>query len=872
MTRPAFLSVLLGAACALRAGAAVPETVGFNEHIRPILSNTCFFCHGPDEKHRDGKRRLDLREEAIVDHDGVRAIVPGDPDKSELMLRILSHDPEEQMPPPKSKRPALTADEIATFRKWIAQGAKYEGHWAFQPLRTAPPPNADCGSRIAEWEKREPARGAELRKQQPFLENWARNPIDQFILDRLLREGIAPSPEADPRTLCRRMHLDLTGILPTPEEVESFVAESIRNPQSAIRNLADRLLADPHYGERWGRHWLDQARYADSNGYSIDSERAMWPYRDWVIKALNEDMPFDRFTIEQLAGDLLPKPTKSQLIATAFHRNSLINEEGGVKPEQFRVEESIDRLNTTAEVWLGLTVGCAQCHSHKFDPITHQEFYRMFAFFNQGEDVNSKGATLEVARGEVFGTGPTAEERNAEAALKRRADEAAWEKDQLAIQDAAEAEGESPDALALALRVAAGRRNAEQTRLVLEAFEKAQPKYGKAKKAAKKETDADVVDLMVMKDLAKKRETFLFLRGDFLRPDQKLGPLQPGVIAAVAEPMPAPAADFQTRLDLARWLVAPQNPLTARVTMNRVWMRYFGRGIVETEDDFGSQGTPPTHPELLDWLAGEFMRQGWSMKAMHRLIVTSATYRQSSKARPDLADKDARNLLLARQSRVRLEAEIIRDAGLCASGLLNAEIGGPSVRPPQPEGVYSFTQNKKVWPDVTGPNRYRRGLYTMFFRSAPHPLFSTFDAPDFQQVCTRRGRSNTPLQALLMANDTAFFEFAQGLALRAQQEAWALLSPAYPPEEKPGDWRKHGGGMPVRRAFLLANSRPPSAKEEAVLLAYFDAQVRAFTADPAAAQALLPKAMPASFDPISTAALVGTARAILNADSFITRE
>jgi hypothetical protein len=844
MNRSALLSVLLGAASVLQARAAVPETVGFNEHIRPILSNTCFFCHGPDEKHRDGKRRLDLREEAIADHDGVRAIVPGDPDKSELMLRILSHDPDEQMPPPKSKRAALTADEIATFRKWIAQGAKYEGHWAFQPLNAAAPP---------------------VVKETA----WPRNPIDQFILARLEREGMKHSPAADRATLIRRVSLDLTGLLPTPEEVAAFVDDPAPD---AYDRLVTRLLGDPHYGERWGRHWLDQARYADSNGYSIDSERAMWPYRDWVIKAINEDMPFDRFTVEQLAGDLLPKPAKSQLIATAFHRNSLINEEGGVKPEQFRVEEAIDRLNTTAEVWLGLTVGCAQCHSHKFDPITHQEFYRMFAFFNQGEDVNSKGATLEVARGEVFGTGPTAEERNAEAALKRKADEAAWEKDQLAIQEAAEAQGESPDALAYALRTEPNKRNAEQARLVLEAFEKAVPKYSKAKKPAKKETDADVVDLMVMKDLAKKRDTFLFLRGDFLRPNQTLGPLQPGVLAAVAEPMQAQPAEFQNRLDLARWLVAPQNPLTSRVTMNRVWMRYFGRGIVETEDDFGSQGTPPTHPALLDWLAGEFMRQGWSMKAMHRIIVTSATYRQSSKARPDLAEKDARNLLLARQSRVRLEAEIIRDAALCASGLLNPEIGGPSVRPPQPEGVYSFTQNKKVWPDVTGPNRYRRGLYTMFFRSAPHPLFSTFDAPDFQQVCTRRGRSNTPLQALMMANDVAFFEFAQGIAVRASREAWQLLSPSFPEPRQAGDWRSQGASLPVRRAFLLANSRPPSAKEEAVLVRYFEAQVRAFAADPASAQAMLPNTMPADLEPVSTAALVGSARAILNSDSFITRE
>ncbi|HSJ03534.1 MAG TPA: DUF1549 and DUF1553 domain-containing protein, partial [Verrucomicrobium sp.] len=792
----------------------------------------------------------------------------------------------------------------------IEQGAEYQGHWSFLPLRNEPAPVVE---------------GAPA--------SWPRNEIDRFILARLEREGIAPSPEADKATLIRRVTLDLTGLLPTPEEVRGFVADP--DPEAYSR-LVDRLLKSPHYGERWGRHWLDQASYADSNGYTIDGERGMWPYRDWVIKALNDDMPFDQFTIEQIAGDLLPKPTKNQLVATAFHRNTLINEEGGTDAEQFRVESVMDRVNTTGAVWLGLTVGCAQCHTHKFDPITHQDYYQMYAFFNQGVDVNNKGATLEVGRGEVFGKAvapaetkpvkPPVLAKKAEVKSKSAPASAIpapavgapvnWTTAQYVDYDTAANAGiqllpdnslladgggsfndtyrvvvKSPlkKVAAVRLRVLtheslpkggpgfAGNGNfvltefevsvdGAELKLVRAVADHEQPGYpasasidgeaktgwainvgkgattgakmnaahetvyilekpitlteaqalefrlhhdlnekylvgrfaldlaevapilpaeapalatnaaaAKVQPAAKKikpGATSDVAELMIMKDLDKPRPTYLFQRGDFLRPDEKLGPLQPGVIAAVQAAMPPGTGKrgFKNRLDLARWLVDPGNPLTPRVTMNRLWLHYFGRGIVETEEDFGSQGSAPVHPELLDWLGREFMRRGWSMKAMHRLIVTSATYRQSSHARTDLAEKDPRNLLLARQERVRVEAEIIRDAGLCASGLLSPEIGGPSVRPPQPDGVYSFTQNKRTWTTSTGPDRYRRGMYTLFYRSAPHPLFTTFDAPDFQLVCTRRSRSNTPLQALTLANDEAFVEMARVMAARLCKE------------------------------------------------------------------------------------------------------
>ncbi len=942
--------------------------IGFNTQIRPILSN-CFSCHGPDDKKRSAKLRLDVRESALEKG----AIVPGKPGESELLKRVTAHG-DEIMPPPESKKPPLRAEEIALLRQWIQEGAAYEPHWAYAPLAAAPPPVVKTKS-------------------------WPKNPIDNFILERLEKSGVVPAPQADKATLLRRVSLDLTGLLPSPDETRAFLDDKSPN---AYEKVVDKLLASPHYGERWGRHWLDQARYADSNGYTVDSERQMWPYRDWVIKATNDDMPFDRFTIEQLAGDLLPTPTKSQIIATAFHRNTGINEEGGSNPEQFRTEAVVDRTNTTATVWLGLTAGCAQCHTHKFDPITHREYFSLLAFFNNNEDVNNKGATIPVAQGEVFGkTQPISEADVAKAQI-------AWEKRELArlappnspnnapaewtnaqyleydtatnagfqllpdnsllsdgkgaandtyrvvaksalpkiaalrlrvipheslpkngpgtaangnfvltgievtlngaaqkiasaradheqpnhaITAALEGNGKSGWAinvgpgsaakmnapheaifvfdkpiepgdkplqirlkhemneryligrfaldfsatvpsvtvvnapLLAALLTAPGQRSEAQTKLVAAAFAPSRPQ-------------PNTVDLMVTKERAQVRQTFILQRGDFLRPDEKTGPLDPDTLSVL--PPLKKTATRPTRLDLAKWLVSGENPLPPRVAMNRVWLRYFGRGLVETDDDFGSQGASPTHPELLDWLAGEFLRQKWSLKAMHRLIVISATYQQSSKSRPDLAEKDPLNLLLARQSRLRVEAEIVRDAALSASGLLTAAIGGPSVHPPQPDGVYSFTQSAKKWKADAGADRYRRALYTLFYRSAPYPLLTTFDSPDFQVVCTRRPRSDTPLQALTLANDAAFIEIAQGLAERALKEA---------PE---GDAR-------LKRLFVLALSREPSPKELTILRGFYQKQNAIFAANPVSSLGPNP-------------ALTNTARTVLNTDAFITRE
>ncbi len=988
---------------------AAAQDVQFNRDIRPILSDRCFYCHGPDEKNRKAGLRLDTFEGATKDRGGYRAITPGQPDGSELLRRVTSHEPGEVMPPPSAKKAPVIAEEAALLRRWIAQGAKYEGHWAFQPLaKTAP----------------------------PVVKNtkWVRNDIDRFILARLEQAGLQPAPQADARTLTRRLSLDLTGLLPQPTEVDAFVKAFGKNQNAAYSDLVERLLASPHYGERWGRHWLDQARYADSNGYTIDGERVMWPYRDWVINALNEDKPFDRFTIEQLAGDLLANLTKSQLVATGFHRNTVINEEGGVDPEQARVEQVMDRVSTTGAVWMGLTVGCAQCHTHKFDPITHKEYYQFLAFFNSTMDVNNQGPTVTVRRGEMFGKAETSEpavatgrpmplgelkqgewERTEIARLEKNPavtdpkKEVAWlpfevvkfdteaagklerltdgsflikahaavndayrilvriasprvaavrlrvlphdalpkngpglaadgsfalsefyidseggrhafsnvfaDDEQLAYPAQTAADGdrrtgwssnnnapheavfvyakpkefasrqiqfvlrheaetnrgighfalevatEIPHdargaALLEGLKLPLNARSPEQQTMVDAAFASA--------RAVKEKQAGNAVMAMVMRDITVPRESYIFTRGDFTRPDKAAGLLQPNVISAIA-PVLAETTKPRTRLDLANWLVNPANPLTPRVTMNRVWMRYFGRGIVETEEDFGTQGSQPTHPELLDWLASEFIQRGWSLKAMHQLIVTSATYRQSSEFNPQSAihnpqsknpqSIDPRNLLLSRQERFRVEAEIVRDAALSASGLLNPRIGGPSVRPPQPDGVYAFTQNRKNWTTAAGAERFRRALYTHFFRSAPYPLFSTFDAPDFQQVCTRRFRSNTPLQSLTLANDPAFLEIAQGLAARLVREV-------------PGEFAATLNAR-LKHAFALCFSRPPSVTELVALRSYVERQA----SQPASATALVHKELTkAGLTEAQSAALTAAARVLFNTDNFITRE
>jgi hypothetical protein len=865
----AFVATLLSLgqlAIAASAGAAA-ETVDYVRDVKPLLARRCAACHGPVKQ--KAELRLDTAAAALKGSAGGPVIVPGKSGESRLIKAVTGAADVPLMP---RTGPRLTPEEVSLLRAWIDQGAKAPArevassaasqgvHWAFRPVVRPPVPSVN---------------------NRP----WVRNPIDAFVLARLEKEGISPSPEADRVTLIRRANLDLLGLPPTPDEVDAFVRDT---RPDAYERLVDRLLASPHYGERWGRHWLDLARYADSNGFNIDAPRAVWKYRDWVIDALNRDLPFDQFAIEQVAGDLLPGATAGDRIATGFHRNTLLNQEGGIDVEQFRVESIVDRVNTTGAVFLGLTIGCCQCHDHKYDPFTQKEYYQLFAFFNNAEE-----PTLEL---------PTPTEQQKRQRLRSRI--AALERQRKLLDpiddarvDAWEGKLSGPDRVRLSAEVrgildvpenARDHKQKQALRAALRKGDQARHVVGglgnpfvaaahlqalvfrtRADRdiAALRRQEPAVVTTLVLQERTMPRETHVHQGGDFLRKGARAFPAVPAVLPALAVGGDQPRRSFN-RLDLARWLVDPRNPLTARVTVNRFWQRCFGTGLVETENDFGTQGTPPTHPELLDWLASEFVApltppsppgeegrvRGWSMKALHRLIVTSATYRQSSRARPDLATIDPRNRLLARQNRLRLEAEVIRDSALAASGLLARKLGGPSVFPPQPEGVFTFTQIPRDWKASIGPDRYRRGMYTHFWRSAPHPALTVFDAPDATTTCTRRNRSNTPLQALTLLNDQAFYEFAQGLASR-------IIAAG-----------RSDDGDRLQYAFRLCLGRAPRPAEQRRLEALLRGQLSDFEAAPEEARRLAPANLPAGTDVKHMAAWTMVARVLLNLDEFLTRE
>jgi cytochrome c553 len=807
--------------------AAAQDAVDYVRDIKPLLAQHCVSCHGA--KMAKAKLRLDTAAFMLKGGTAGPAIVPGKSEQSPMIDALRGANDFTPMP---LNKPALAAKLIGVVAAWIDQGAKApadeiaddgtgRNHWAFKPPKRPPVPTSKDTK-------------------------WARNPIDQFVRARLEQEKIKPSAQADPVTLLRRVYLDLLGLPPSPEEVDAYLAD---DRGDAYERLVDRLLASPHYGERWGRHWLDLARYADSHGYSVDGPREVWKYRDWVVNAFNSDMPLDQFIIAQMAGDMLSGATVQQKIATGFHRNTLLNQEGGVDVEQFRIEAVADRVNTTATVFLGLTLGCARCHDHKFDPISQREYYRLFAFLN-----NQNETTLTVS-------GPEAAAWRQSVAAKL----ARLEEDLSAVlQDYAD---KVPDAdkakfetnIAPILQIRPDQRSDAQKKSLANFFVKldAGLKSRFDEIVAFKKTEAKAPTALVLQELTKERTTFIHLGGDFTRKGDKVSPGVPAVLHGLE------TSDQPNRLDLARWLVDKKNPLLARVTVNRLWQHYFGTGLVETENDFGTQGLPPTHPELLDWLATEFA-ETWSLKAMHRLIVTSATYRQASKARADLAEVDPHNRLLARQSRLRLDAEVVRDNALAASGLLSRQFGGPSVFPPQPGGIYQFTQVVTTWQTSTGADRYRRGIYTSFKRSAPYPALTVFDAPDGISACTRRIRSNTPLQALTLLNDQAFLEMAQGLARRVVGD--------------PGTEDQR-----LRLAFRLCLAREPRPAEARRLSQYLAEQLEEFRAAPAEARAFLlgesagrtsqsALAIPAGTDIPQLAAWTALARVLLNLDEFITRE
>ena len=706
----------------------------FTRDIKGILSNRCVRCHGPDPEGRSGGGdeglRLDTFAGSTADLGGHAAIVPGKPDESELIARITSTDPDLVMPPPDAGQP-LSEKQIDLLKRWIAAGAIYEPHWAYVPPK---------------------------RPSLPSVKNtsWPKNDIDRFVLVRLEAEGLNPQPEADRATLARRLALDLTGLPLAPEEIDAFVADPAPD---AVEKLVDRLLAHNGYGEHQARQWLDLARYADSAGYVDDLPRTIWGYRDWVIRAFDANMPFDEFTIRQIAGDLLPDATVDDRVATAFHRNTLTNNEGGTIDEEFRTVAVVDRVNTTMSTWMGTTMACAQCHDHKYDPLSQKEYFQLYAILNNTADADRRDES------------PVVRIRWEPVDAMRNPIE----------QDIAEIEAGIPEL----------RKPVDKARPEPPEFQPARRVVADLRKRLEAHP---AVTVPVLEELTgdARRITKIQLRGNW----QNLGDEVREGLPEVFNEAPVADGGRVDRLRLAKWLVDPANPLTARVIVNRIWERLFGIGIVATSEEFGSQGDLPSHPELLDWLACELVESGWNLKAIQRLIVTSAAYRQTSNCPHDLVVNDPENRLVACGPRVRLSAEVIRDQALAASGLLSRKKGGPSVRPPQPAlGLSAAFGSSTDWETSTGEDRFRRALYTTWRRSNPYPSMATFDAPS-REVCTiRRPRTNTPLQALVTLNDPAYVEAAQALARRMIRE---------------------GGSTPADRAargFRLVLSRQPTGAE-----------------------------------------------------------
>ena len=770
----------------------LPAKIDFSRDIRPILSDKCFACHGPDDKVRKAKLRLDTREGAHA-----AAVVPGKPDASELIARLTATPDDKSVMPPVKTGKKLTPREVEILKQWVKEGATYSTHWAYvKPVRPEVPVS-----------------------REPKATGWPVNPIDSFLLARLQAEKLAPLPEADRLALARRVALDLTGLPPTREEVEAFIADKTAQ---AYEKFVDKMLAKPAYGEHWARMWLDLARYADSAGYADDPQRTIWKYRDYVIQSFNANKPFDQFTVEQLAGDLLPNPTTEQLVATAFHRNTMTNNEGGTNDEEFRNVAVVDRLNTTFTVWMGTSMACAQCHTHKYDPITQVEYFRSFAFFNNTADSDKpdESPTLPFWSDELL------------------AKKAALEKQIADIE--AKLKGAKPEEL-----------KAERDKLVA---------LKKDLAAVKPQTTVPV-----MKELtgAARRKTRLQFRGNFVDLGEEATEGVPAAFPPLAKAQGQQTPGL-TRLDLANWLVSEQNPLTARVVANRFWEQIFGTGLVRTSEEFGAQGEQPSHPELLDWLALELVnpdRKGggdakpWDTKKFLKMLVMSAAYRQSAKVTPGLYERDPENRLLARGPRVRLSAEMIRDQALFAAGLLSPKALGPSVRPQQPNlGVSAAFGGSIDWQTSTGEDKFRRGVYTQWRRSNPYPSMSTFDAPNRDACVVRRARTNTPLQALVTMNDPVYVEAAQALARRAIEKGGATTA------EK------------AAFAFRACLVREPSDAEAKVLAKLYDDAKAKFAKDAAKATQFATSPLgplPKGVDASEAAAWTVVVNVIMNLDEML---
>jgi len=805
------------------AEAPTPQAIDFARKIRPILADNCFACHGPDAKQRKGKVRFDTKSglfDELANGHG-RPVVPGKSGESLLVERISSTDPSMVMPPPTfGKRP--TPEQIALIRQWVEQGANWSEHWAF----TAP-----------------------KRPSLPQVKNssWVRNPIDAFILARLERAGLQPSPEADKTTLLRRVTLDLTGLPPTLEEVDAFLADT---SPDAYEKVVDRLLKSPRYGEQMGRFWLDAARYGDTHGLHLDNYREMWPYRDWVLGAFNRNLPFDRFITEQIAGDLLPNATTEQMVASGFNRCHVTTNEGGSIIEEVYVRNVVDRIDTTGVVILGLSTGCARCHDHKYDPLRMKDYYQLFAFFNSLDDNPLDGnaaryppvlrvatpeqtADLERLQRLIAGirnviASEVAQVHYEDPGATRPPAEslAAWEK---ALPPAER--GKLPKPIQDVLNVARDKRNDGQKKALRAYY--IENVYGKlrasfaplqqslaALEKERERVDKEAPMTLVSRELPTPRPSFILKRGEYDQRADSVGRDVPSFLP----PLPKDAP--RNRLGLTQWLLMPEHPLTARVAVNRFWQQVFGTGIVKTAEDFGSQGEPPTHPELLDWLAVQFRDDGWDVKKTMKRIVMSATYRQSSKVTKDRLARDPANRLLSHGPRFRLDAEMLRDQALFTSGLLLEKVGGPSVKVPQPAGLweavaYTGSNTARFVADTGHEKVHRRSLYTFWKRTAPPPQMTTLDAPSRESCVVRRERTNTPLQALMLMNEPQFVEASRALAERTLREAGAK------PEER------------IAHLFRLATGRKPDALETAVILeAYHDHQAR-YTKDEAAAKKLI---------------------------------
>ncbi len=797
-----FVAVAVVAGGQLRGEAAGPD---FGREVRPILSNKCFACHGPDDKHREADLRLDQKEGVFSPSaSGATPVVPGDVAKSELVRRIESTDPDEQMPPAKSGKP-LTDAERDKLIAWVKGGAEFKQHWAFvAPVRPTVPKVSDA--------------------------QWPRNAVDNFVVARLAIAGLKPSPEALRETLVRRLYLDLLGLPPTLQQVDAFLND---NRDNAYERLVDELLASPHFGERMTLDWLDAARFADTNGYHLDNGRDMSRWRAWVIDAFNKNMPFDEFTIEQLAGDLLPNATQAQRIGSGFNRNNMINFEGGAIPEEYRTAYVVDRVNTTGAVWLGMSVGCGQCHDHKFDPLTQREYYQLYAFFNQVAENGLDGSKGNAAPMLPF---PSPE--------------------QAARQRALEAE-------VAALQKVTSEQSADET------LKKEVAAESKKREDELKHLQMQIPSTMVMADVPQPRETFVLIRGQYDHFGEKVTANTPASLP------PLPPGAPHNRLGLAQWLVAPEQPLTSRVIANRYWQMLFGTGLVATAEDFGSQGEQPSHPELIDWLACELQHstqpgvagtpaERWNVKAYIKLLVTSATYRQQSHATPELVKKDPQNRLLARAPRFRLPAELIRDQALAVSGLMKHRIGGASVSPYQPGDLWtelSSREDSSNWTAQSfvqshGDDLYRRSMYTFWKRTCPPVQLSTFDAPDRETCSVRRARTNTPLQALVTLNDVTYVEASRKLAERVLHEG-------------PADFKDR-----MRFLFRTVTCRKPSDRELAVLTKMWEQQKAHYAKQPKSTAAVLAIGeTPAdkSLDPLELASWTMLASGVLNLDETITR-